>query len=265
MQIKTAVIILGAAVLCVHAAWADPKERTSNPVKTAIHSFAPGEKLTYNISWSRLVDAGIAVMEVRDGRTDAGERVYRFISRTTSVGLLEKVYPIRDTVESIVDADGIYSLSYNLQESHGSRKRQRNLTFDHKNGTVRFSSNNGEPETYPVPERVHDALSSLYYVRTLNQFIVGKPIIMDVHDGGKTWTVEVHVLGKERIKTPAGEFDAIKVKTYPKYEGVFMNKGEIFIWLSDDERKIPVLMQSTISIGSIVATLTKIQGGKDNP
>ena len=65
------------------------------------------------------------------------------------------------------------------------------------------------------------------------------------------------------MKTPAGKFATIKVRTFPKYEGVFMNKGEIFIWLTDDKRKIPVLMKSTIAIGSIVSTLTKMEPGKD--
>jgi hypothetical protein len=102
-------------------------------------------------------------------------------------------------------------------------------------------------------------------VRTKQDFNVEKPIFIDVFDSGKMWSVEVQTLGRERIKTPAGEFDTIKIKTYPKYEGVFMHKGEIFIWFTDDARKIPVLMHSTISIGSIVATLTEIQIGKDRP
>ena len=89
--------------------------------------------------------------------------------------------------------------------------------------------------------------------------------MVDVHDGGKNWSVEIQTLGKEKITTPAGEFNTIKVKTYPKYEGVFMHKGEIYIWLTDDARKIPVLMKSIITIGSIVATLTNIEDGKSKP
>jgi hypothetical protein len=112
---------------------------------------------------------------------------------------------------------------------------------------------------------VQDALSSLYYVRTRQDLIVGKSIVVDVHDSGKTWAVEVQTLGRERITTPAGEFDTIMVKTFPKYEGVFMNKGEIAIWFTDDARRVPVLMKSKISIGSIVATLIERQDGPIKP
>ena len=62
--------------------------------------------------------------------------------------------------------------------------------------------------------------------------------------------------------TPAGEFATIKFSTFPKYEGAFMNKGEILVWLTDDSRRVPVLMKSTISTGSIVSTLTRREPGK---
>ena len=93
-------------------------------------------------------------------------------------------------------------------------------------------------------------------------------ITVDIYAGGKNRAVEVYVLGRERIKTPVGEFNTIKLKTYPKYEGVFMNKGEIFIWITwitDDSRRIPMLMKSTITIGSLVAMLSEMKLGDDEP
>jgi len=265
MELKKTLTILCLAALCAFMTAAAPSPVTHNNVKTVNHAFGPGEKLTYNISWSNIVDAGIAVMEVREGKTADNRPVYDLVSTTRSVGVVERFYPVRDTVESVVDAEGLYSLSFHLQESHGDRKREREMRFDHARGTVSNIVNNGAPETSPVPDSVQDALSSMYYVRTRKDFTVGSPMVVDVHDSGKNWAVEIHTIGKERITTPAGDFNTIKIKTYPKYEGVFMHKGEIFIWLTDDERKIPVLMKSKISIGSIMATLTGIQGGKISP
>ncbi len=233
-----------------------------NNTRTVNNAFVSGEKMTYSVSWSKILQAGIAVMEVRNGETVRDRKTLQLISRTHSVGMVDVVYPVRDMVESIVDADDLRSIAFTLKESHGTRKRAREMTFDRENSTVRVIINNGVPETHTVPERVLDALSSLYYVRTRQDFIVGKPIIVDVHDSGKTWAIEVHTLGRETITTPAGEFKTIMVKTYPKYEGVFMHKGEIFIWITDDDRKLPVLMKSKISIGSIIATLIEIQDGK---
>ena len=68
---------------------------------------------------------------------------------------------------------------------------------------------------------------------------------------------------EKKLSTPSGDFETIKLKTYPRYDGVFQNKGEIYIWLTDDARKIPVLMKSTISIGSIVSTLVDMRTGEE--
>ncbi len=242
---------------------AEPQQTpASNNIKTVNHAFAPGEKLTFSVSWSTIIEAGIATMEVKAGKTAEGRPTYELLSNTHSVGVLELVFPVRETVQSIIDAQELYSLEFHLKESQGKRKRQRDMIFDQTSHTVSESVNNERPETFPVPPSVQDAFSSLYYVRTRTDFVIGKTILVDVHEGGKNFAVEIQVLGREKIRTPAGEFATIKVRTYPKYEGVFTNKGEIFIWFTDDERKIPVLMKSTISIGSIVATLTKMEGGK---
>ena len=265
MQVKKVLLIICSAVLFIQTASAEPAQQAANNIKTVNHAFGPGEKLTYDVSWSNILRAGIAVMDIKEGRTNEGRRTYQFVSSTHTVGMVDAFYTVRDTVVSEVDAENISSLSFMLKESHGKRKREREMTFDQGTNKVKVIVNKGKPETYPVPEGVVDALSSLYYLRTRQDFSTEKPIIVDVHDSGKTWAVEIQTLGKEKISTPAGEFNTIKVKTYPKYDGVFMHKGEIFIWLTDDSRKIPVLMKSKISIGSIVATLTGIQTGGAPP
>jgi len=254
-----------AVVFCDRLISAEPAQQPQNSVQGVNHAFAPGEKLTYSISWSKILKAGVAVMEVKDGLSTDGRPVFRLVSSTHTVGLVDAIYPVSDVAESIVDVDEIYSLSFRIKESHRDQKRRREIIFDYKNKTARFQKDDDPLEIIPMQGRIQDALSSLYYARTRQDFIVGKPIVVDVLDGGKVWSVEVQTLGKERVKTPAGEFDTVKVKTYPKYEGVFMHKGEIYIWLTDDSRKIPVLMKSIISIGSIVATLTEIQGGNNKP
>jgi hypothetical protein len=235
--------------------------RKTASIPHRIEAFKPGERLTYEISWSNIVTAGTAVLEVNEEKLSNGRMAYTFIASSHSVGVVDKVYPVNDRVQSVFDPQIMQSLSFNLSESHGKRKRRRGLVFDHAGRTVVSTLNNDPPQTYTIPDPVQDALSSLFYLRTLEDFTNGKIHVIAVHDSGKNWSVEVQTLGREKVKTPAGKFDTIKVKTFPKYEGVFMNKGEIFIWLTDDSRKIPVLMKSTISIGSIMTTLTDMKLG----
>jgi hypothetical protein len=69
------------------------------------------------------------------------------------------------------------------------------------------------------------------------------------------WNVEVQVLRKERLKTGLGEFNTVVIKPLMKSEGIFNRKGDMVIWLTDDDRHIPVMMKTKIVVGSIVATL----------
>jgi hypothetical protein len=237
------------------------EEQSAVPPTPRIQAFAPGETLTYDISWSKIITAGIAIMEVKEEELPNGRMIFRFIASSRSVGIVDSVYPVNDRIVSRFDPQRMQSLSFNLSESHGKRKRRRALSFDHASRTVVSTLNDDPPKTFTVTDQVQDALSALFYLRTKEDFTVGKTHVVDVHASGKNWSVEVHTLAREQVKTPAGVFDTIKVKTFPRYEGVFINKGEIFIWLTDDSRKIPVLMKSTISIGSIITTLTDMQPG----
>jgi hypothetical protein len=240
----------------------DPAQKPIHNIVTVNHAFFSGEQLTYLISWSNIIDAGTAVMEVSEEKLTNGEKVYRIVSTARSSGLVSKFYKVNDMIESIIDSEHLYSLSYKLDQSHGKRKKKRTMIFNQAKGTVVVDAD-GRQDTYSTPPGIQDPLSSLYYIRTRQDFIVGKPMFVDVHDDDKNWAVEVQTIGREKIKTSFGKFNTIKVKTYPRYEGVFQHKGEIYIWFTDDERKIPVLMKSEITIGSIMATLIAMKPGEE--
>ena len=258
-------------LLCVVSFLARPAIAGPDPVPqklahntaTVNHAFFSGERLTYLISWSNVIDAGTAVMEVREDKLADGRKVYRLVSTARSSGLVSKFYKVNDVIESVIDFQHLYSLSYRLDQSHGKRKKKREMTFNQAEGTVLVVDADGNKETSSTPPGILDPLSSLYYVRTRPDLIVGKSIIVDVNEDGKNWAVEVQIIAREKIKTSFGKLDTIKVKSYPRYEGVFQHKGEIYIWLTDDERKIPVLMKSEITIGSVMATLVAMQAGEE--
>ncbi|HLO24600.1 MAG TPA: DUF3108 domain-containing protein, partial [Geobacteraceae bacterium] len=112
-----------------------------------------------------------------------------------------------------------------------------------------------------IKGNTYDPYSSFYYLRTL-PLEVGKSVYVSMLDTKQLWNVEVQVLKKERMKTILGEVNTILIKPLIKSEGIFERKGEIFIWLTDDARRIPVKMKTKVAIGSITATLV---GGNFQP
>lgn len=231
---------------------------------TSRRPFGEVEELTYRVSWSNIFSAGSATLEVRKEKTPEGLPVYRFVSKARSTGIVNTIYPVRDTVQSIADAGDLSSRWYDLAQKRRKRQRHKEFQFDQAAGTVKVIRD-GHEETFSVPPRVADPLSSLYYLRSRDDLNVGATIVVDVHDSGKNWAVEVQVLGREKIETPLGEFNTIKIKTYPKYEGVFQNKGEITMWITDDDRRVPVLMKSSVSVGTVVSTLVGMKTGAEDP
>ena len=86
----------------------------------------------------------------------------------------------------------------------------------------------------------------------------GTEIILDVNTR-QNWPLIVKVIRKEKVKTPAGRFDAFLVEPSLRQEGLFIQKGNrLQVWLSDDPKRVPVLMKVDVFFGSITARLAKM-------
>jgi hypothetical protein len=232
------------------------EERTKAALPPRIQAFHPGESLTYDISWSKIVTAGTAVMEVKEEMAPDRKELLRFVVTSRTVGMMGKLYPLGDTIWSLFDPQIMQSLSFSLTANRGKRTRRSGLVFDHERKTAVSTTNDDPPETIAIPDQVQDTLSALYYLRTREDLDSGKPITFEVCDHGKTWPVSVQTVGREKVQTRAGEFATLKVSAH---KGLFMSEGEIFIWFTDDSRRIPVLIKSTVSIGSLVFSLTEMK------
>jgi len=84
-------------------------------------------------------------------------------------------------------------------------------------------------------------------------------ISIPTHDNEKSYDMVVKVLRRERVEVPAGKFDCVLVEPVLKSEGIFKAKGQMLVWLSDDERRIPVQVKSKVPIGSISVSLTDMR------
>ncbi|HDH58008.1 MAG TPA: DUF3108 domain-containing protein, partial [Bacteroidetes bacterium] len=90
---------------------------------------------------------------------------------------------------------------------------------------------------------------------------VGQSVYIQVHDIRKTYPLKVDILARETVETPAGIFDCIKVEPVLESAGIFKSKGRIFLWFTDDERRMPVILKAKVLIGSITAYLKEYKPG----
>ena len=217
-------------------------------------AFIIPERLIFDLTWTG-VKAGTATLEITVDKENT-----KIISTARSADWLSVFYTVDDRVESLMRTAQTASLiglpaNYRVKLREGRHRRDKEVVFDHANRQATYINHReGGKRSYTIGENTLDPLSSFYYIRTL-KYEVGKSLYVDIFDSKKLWNVEVQVLRREKIKTPLGEFSTVVIKPLMKSEGIFNRKGDMYIWLTDDLKHIPVKMQTKVAVGSITATL----------
>ncbi len=253
--------LLAFFVLIARSQALEPVSKPSQNLKTlrSFRSFQMGERLIYKVSYMGL-PAGEAVMEVSKKMQFRGREAYHIVSTVESNDFISVFYPVKDRVESFVDTEEFYSHSIKINQRQGRKRREKTIDFDqvrHRAIQIKTDKTKSEVKTevFQIPPRVQDSLSSLYYFRMHQDLVPGESVFIDVHESKKNWELEIQVLGREELKTSLGTFKTIKAKALVRFEGVFMDKGDVTLWLTDDERHIPLLIRTKIKIGHINASL----------
>lgn len=220
-------------------------------------AFSVPEKLIFDLTWTG-VKAGTAVLEVVDEKESL-----RVISTANSAKWVSVFYTVDDRVEAVLSRGKSKIFigqpkNYRLKIREGKHRKDKEIIFEHVKHTALFIDHIEKTQKeYPVHENVFDPLSVLYYVRTM-KLEVGKSVYVDIFDSKKLWNVEVQVLRKEKISTILGDVESIVIKPLMKSEGIFNRKGEVLIWLTDDQKRMPVKMQTKVAVGAISATLVGV-------
>ncbi|MBI3805666.1 MAG: DUF3108 domain-containing protein [Nitrospirae bacterium] len=222
--------------------------------------FVAGERLSYQVTLDQM-KIGKAIMKVIEKVQFEGKEVYHLSSEVKTSGFLSLFTRINDRVESYMDAEGLFSRRVEVRKERRMKTDEKVVTFDQIGHRAVQWKNNRE-EVFEIPPRVQDSLSSLYYFRTQRFPEIGGALFIDVHESGKNRKIEVRVLQQERVTTPAGTFDTIKVQTALPKEGAFSGNGDLFIWFTNDDRRMPVLLQSESQRGTVTVALEAQQRGE---
>lgn len=216
-------------------------------------AFRSGERLTYDISWLN-VSAGTAVMEVASPGSAEEGRLATVVTTARSSPMVTKFYPVDNRVESQIDLQSLLPQHMRFRRREGKRKNDFDYTFHHRNGTV-TAVKDGTSEVLSIPPATQDAISCLYFVRTSLPLRKGASLSMNVHHDKKNYRLEVKVEDLETIKGPWGTREAARVLVIMPFQGIFLNQGNVRVWFTADERRIPLRMKAKVIIGSITADL----------
>lgn len=213
------------------------------------------ESFSYDIYWVGIY-VGNALFEVL---IDNG--MVKMTSQAHSASFISKFYEVEDYAESTV-VNGLPA-NFRIRQHEGKYRSDKETVFNSGNNKIIFFNYlNNTRDEHTVDKTMWDVISGFYYLRG-RPLEPGKTVFVDVFDSNKFLKVGVDVLRKERIKSPgAGEINAVVVKLLLRSEGLFQSKGDILIWLSDDNRKIPLRVETKVPLGNVVAELKSMESAR---
>ena len=204
--------------------------------------FVTGESLSYAVKFGFL-RVGSGSMYVKGPAMVRGQETTHILFRITGGTMFFKV---NDLMQSWIEPTRFASLRFHQDISEGGYQANRRYEFypDRKSYTE-----NDKPEKPSVESPLDDG-SFLYFIRT-QLLEVGKEYTYDRYFDPEANPVRIRVLRKERLRVPAGEFDAIVLQPIIKTSGIFSEGGSATIWLSDDSRRMVLQLKSRLSFGSL--------------
>ncbi len=240
---------------------------TDQPYLVSQLPFEIGERLIFRLRYG-FITAGTAEMKVLGLIENDYGRYYHIQTTARSASAFDWVYKVRDVVSTYMDAQTLYPLHFEKLLREGGYKADTFVDYFQDDSVakvkyIRYKDGmkikKQEEYDVPIPTGVFDALSALYYVRTLS-LKGGESVYVNSHEKKKVYDLEIRISGPETVKVKAGKFRCLKLEPLLKGEGIFKHKGKLTIWVTDDDLKIPVQMKTEVVVGHITAELIKIKG-----
>jgi hypothetical protein len=201
-------------------------------------SFPQKQTLTYSVDW-RVFPAGTAVLRFEA----AGDRENLTASADTS-GAINLLFHVSDRFQSSFDRTKGCTYDFNKQTVEGRRQ---------VSSTLHLVTKQTKHTESTAPGCVTDLLSGVFYASS-QPIELGHSFVIPVVDAMHIVPVTMKVEGREEIKTPLGTFKTLRVQPSAA-AGVVKNRGNIWIWYTDDERHLPVQMRARLFWGTITFRL----------
>lgn len=236
--------------LSINAEMPDSQEPADEFCGTRNSAFVAGEQLTFTVFYAVagiFVNAGTATFTNTLERLN-GKPVYHIVGDGITNPSYDWIYKVRDKYETYIDTASMQPLKFIRNVQEGDYKKYENISFNRTTNTA--ITTNG---VYKVPVCVQDVLSSIYYARNINfnKYKPGDRIPFSLFLDNEVFNMYVRYLGKEDIKTRYGKFRTIKFKPLLLKGTIFEGGEKMTVWVTDDANKIPVRVESPITVGSV--------------
>lgn len=229
-----------------------------------VDPFRVNEKVVYDVTYMGMT-AGQMSLEVLPMLQVNARKHYHFKGKIWTTPMFSRVYSVQDSISSMVDYESLLPTVYKLQVTESSQVKESRFYIDWKTLQAFFwekkvTDKEGEQQKqyeWKVDPFSQDVFSSLFYLRVF-PWDIGVERAFPVADNQQNVIYRGRVLRKEQIKIPAGTFNTVVIEPKIELQGKFKPSGEIYIWLSDDDRKLILKIQAKVAIGSLTAEAIEV-------
>ncbi len=232
--------------------------------------FSVGEKVIHEMSYFS-ARAGLLTMEVKPMAQVNQRLSYHFFIGLKSSGMFSNFYSVDDQVNTFLDYEELvpHVLKISIKESGKLAQSQSYFDFETNKASFwekKYTEKSGEEErkfSWDILPYSQNAFSGLYYMRIFD-WKVGKEIAFQVAEDKKNIVFKGTAIAEETLETEAGDFKTIKIKASILSRGALTQTGDVFLWITNDDRKYIVRIEAKIKIGTIVSEVIEIKQGQIN-
>lgn len=232
-----------------------------------VDPFRVGEKTTLALSYFNMT-AGILDLEVLPFVEVNGEKAYSFKVSARTNGIFSRFYSVDDFATTYISYENLIPLNFEISVKESKQVANIRSIFDWKKlkgyyWEKRVTQDKGEKSKnieWDIKPFSQNVVSAVYYLRNFT-LTPGKKLAFSVADEGKNIVFKGEVLRREEITTDIGKVKTVVVRPQFEVDGVFKQTGEILMWMTDDDRKFLVRIESKIKIGTIVGKIKALEPG----
>lgn len=232
--------------------------------------FVVGEKVIHEMSYFA-AKAGLLTMEIKPMAQVNQRLSYHFFVGLKSSGLFSNFYSVDDNVNTFLDYEELvpHALKISIKESGKLAQSQSYFDFQTNKASFwekKYTEKSGEEErkfSWDILPYSQNAFSGLYYMRIFD-WQVGKEIAFQVAEDKKNVIFKGKAIAEETLDTEAGKFKTFKIKASILSRGALTQTGDVFLWITNDDRKYIVRIEAKIKIGTIVSEVIEIKQGQIN-
>lgn len=219
----------------------------------------PGERIEYRVHYG-FINAGEAVLKIDENIHTINSRpCYKIDVFGRTKGFFDMITSVRDNWGTYLDTSAVVSQMFYQSIKEGKYLKKEVIEFDQTNHIAIVNRLNKKDsslikkDSIKVPPNIQDLISGYYHMRTFEYDTMKADQIFIVTGffDDTTYHIKVKFLGREKLKTKIGEFDAFLMSPIMPKNSFFRGKNPIKAWISDDKFRIPLKVKAELLIGSL--------------